>query len=158
MKKLIMSLFGAALCGCATFESAPDPVIAADGTQLYRIPGVEAIDIPSGLSDKAVLDVVERIVGANNDGARQNRWKSDGEWKAVAASLVGRSWSAEGVTVTFGVNGVVAAKLKVGSNTFTGSATLNCPGGVLYIYFAPNTKKKFKGAVKVISVDPDVVP
>ena len=35
--------------------------------------------ILQNLIDKAVLDVVERIVGANNDGARQNRWK--GQWR-----------------------------------------------------------------------------
>ena len=89
--------------------------------------------------------------------ARQNLWKADEAWKGVAASLTGTVWSEGEVTVTFGADGAAVGKLKVGANTFTCSATL-CPTaigdgqvtGLLHLYFAPNEKKKFKGAVRVV--------
>ena len=90
--------------------------------------------------------------------ARQNLWKADGAWAACAAALAGVEYAdpAGDLTVLFGAGGAATAKLKVGKNTFSASATL-CPAeigetwvvGRLYLYFAPDTKKKFKGAVRI---------
>ncbi len=92
--------------------------------------------------------------------ARQNLWRTDETWKTAAAALVGSVWTSDDLTVTFTVNGVVTAKLKDGANTFSASATLvptRMQGeqvkGVLFVYFAPNTKKKFKGAVRVVDIE-----
>ena len=91
--------------------------------------------------------------------ARQGLWTSDALWKSCAAALVGAAYADPkgDLTVTFGANGKATAKLKSGRNTFSASAVL-CPTeigetavtGKLYLYFAPNTKKKFKGAVRVV--------
>ena len=93
--------------------------------------------------------------------ARQNLWKKDDAWAACAAELVGVEYAdpAGDLTATFGANGTASAKLTVGKNTFPCSSVL-CPAeigedlltGRLYLYFAPNTTKKFKGAVRVVEV------
>ena len=98
--------------------------------------------------------------------AQQNLWKSDdfmaGFLKDWAAQMPGKEYSdlADGLTVKFGQDGTVTAKLKVGKNTFSattvfsltaiGEATVS---GKLYLYFAPNTKKKFKGAVRIVDIE-----
>ena len=101
--------------------------------------------------------------------ARQNLWKKDATWSELAAELVGTGIEpgADDLTVVLGANGTVTAKLKVGKNTFSCSAVL-CPTefvdgkvqGLVYLYFAPNTAKKFRGTVRVIKVDalPKVQP
>ena len=93
--------------------------------------------------------------------ARQNLWKADDAWAACAAELAGFEYAdpAGDLTVLFGESGTATAKLKVGKNMFSCS-TVFCPTGIdetavtvrLYLYFAPNTKKGFKGAVRVIDV------
>ncbi len=94
--------------------------------------------------------------------ARQGLWTSDALWKSCAAALVGAAYADPkgDLTVTFGANGKATAKLKSGRNTFSASAVL-CPTeigetavtGKLYLYFAPNTKKKFKGAVRIVDIE-----
>ena len=65
MNKLLMAGVAlVALVGCETSQ----PVYAPDGTPLNRIPGVEAIDIPPGVSDKAALDAVEQSVELSHNG------------------------------------------------------------------------------------------
>ena len=76
MNKLLMAGVAlVALVGCETSQ----PVYAPDGTPLNRIPGVEAIDIPPGVSDKAALDAVEQSVELSHNGLTRNYWK--GQWR-----------------------------------------------------------------------------
>lgn len=70
----------AALAGCGMFGGAEDNrPMGPNGERLNRIPGVEAIDIPSELSDSQALDAVEQAINGTNPGERTNRWLS--QWR-----------------------------------------------------------------------------
>lgn len=84
MVKMVSCLSAAVLlsacAGClSSGTDVVPPTVMADGTVLNRIPGVESIVIPAGISDKMALDVVEQVVTLNNSGETRNRWR--GEWR-----------------------------------------------------------------------------
>ena len=80
MRLVIVAVVLSACVGCASNDvgSVP-PTVMSDGTVLNRIPGVDSISIPAGVSDKTALDVVEQVIALNNSGDKRNRWK--GEWR-----------------------------------------------------------------------------
>ena len=88
--------------------------------------------------------------------ARQNLWAKDAIWKEWAAALSGHSLMTEDgmTTVKFGKNGTCTVTTTFGSYKCSASSVLmptvldyDDLNGVIYLYFAPNTKKKFKGRV-----------
>lgn len=94
--------------------------------------------------------------------AVQNRWSSDPSLKALAAQLKGRVVKiGDDLTVTIGKAGAVTAKLKTKQGTFSASATLlpayeedETPSRYFVGFrFAPDTKKKFKGAVRLVVLE-----
>ena len=94
--------------------------------------------------------------------ARQNRWAKDTVWKAWADALNGHSLTTEdGVTTAkFGKNGAVTVTTAFGSYKGSASSVLTPTvlnyddlNGVVYLYFAPNTKKKFNGRVIALYLD-----
>ena len=70
---------GGTLGGSETVDARP---IGPDGVPLNRIPGVESIDIPEGVSDKAALDVIEQTITATRPGERRNTFVS--QWRLEA--------------------------------------------------------------------------
>ena len=94
--------------------------------------------------------------------ARQNRWAKDAIWKAWAEALKGHSLTtSDGVTTAkFGKNGAVTVTTAFGSYKGSASSVLmptalnyDDLNGVIYLYFAPNTKKKFKGRVLALYLE-----
>ncbi len=94
--------------------------------------------------------------------ARQNRWTKDALWKEWAAALNGNSLTTEdgGTTVKFGKNGTVTVTTAFGSYKCSASSVLMPTvlnyedlDGIIYLYFAPNTKKKFKGRVLALYLE-----
>lgn len=66
--------------GCKTVSWNPDAMpMGPDGVRLNRIPGVEPISIPSGVSDALTLDAVEKALAGTEPGSRNNYWKS--QWR-----------------------------------------------------------------------------
>ena len=87
--------------GCFTsapqpVTSAPQPVRGADGVLLNRIPGVNSIDIPSGLDNAKVLDCVEDAVRGTGESTRVNAWVS--QWRMELRDP-GNRWVRVGLTV-----------------------------------------------------------
>ena len=80
--------------GC--FTPAPQPVRGADGVLLNRIPGVNSIDIPSGLDYAKVLDCVEDAVRGTGESTRVNAWVS--QWRMELRDP-GNRWVRVGLTV-----------------------------------------------------------
>ncbi len=87
---------------------------------------------------------------------RQNRWAKDTLWKEWAEAFNGHSLTArDGVTVAkFGKNGTVTVTTSFDGYKCSASSILmptllsyDDLNGVIYLYFAPNSKKKFSGRV-----------
>lgn len=56
--------------------------IGPDGIPLNRIPGVESIDVPSGLTPKQAIDAVELAIKGTNPGSTTKHWVS--QWRIEA--------------------------------------------------------------------------
>lgn len=94
--------------------------------------------------------------------AEQNRWTSDATLKSLAVQFKGQVIKVgDDLTVSIGKAGAVTAKLKTKQGTFSASATLlpvygedGLPSRYLVgLRFAPNTTKKFKGAVRLVELE-----
>lgn len=89
-------LVGLALTiGCSTAPSEPVPR-DENGVALNRIPGVESIAIPAGLSDGQVLDAVELAIAGTRPGERNNAWVS--QWRPELRDPANR-WIRVGLSV-----------------------------------------------------------
>ena len=86
------AFLAALLTGCETLPQTRLP----DGTVLNRIPGVESIAIPSGVSDKTALDAVEQTIDLAHDGKLPNYRK--GQW-CVEDRDASNKWIKAGFTV-----------------------------------------------------------
>lgn len=91
----------AALCGCTVVSElgmgpAPEPpTLAADGTQVYRIPDTMSIDIPAGVTDAQALDVIEQTIRGTRPGERTNTWIA--QWR-IEDRDAGNKWIVAGLT------------------------------------------------------------
>ena len=84
--------------------------------------------------------------------AWRNVWKTDLADVAAELDLREDLQIADDLVLRFGANGAVTGVLTVGKDTFTCTTTLvpeNEGCYRVYLYFAPNLKKKFKGEVRV---------
>ena len=97
MKNILAVAFVAVLAGCASVNewsgsgagAVDTRPVGPNGERLNRIPGVESIEIPEGVSDKDALDVVERTVAATRPGERRNAFVS--QWRLEARDK-GNKW------------------------------------------------------------------
>lgn len=71
------------MTGCSViFPKEDTRPLSAEGERLNRIPGVNAVEIPAGVTDVQALDAVERAVGETYSGLRSGvilgQWSPEG--------------------------------------------------------------------------------
>lgn len=117
---------------------------------------VADVTYTSGKTKKKMpLIVTAEYVSGCDYLAYRNRWGSV-DMADAAAEMVGAQIDlGDGVKLTVGASGKVTAKGKIGTYSASGSAVLcdvNDGSGIydLYIYFAPDKKKKFSGYARYV--------
>lgn len=83
-RMILALLIALSMNGCCLFtaeEASPSCHVLADGTRLNRIPGVTNVDIPAGVTDKQVLDAVEKAITGTHPGNRKvamvSQWRPE---------------------------------------------------------------------------------